>query len=46
MTDRAWVGQYLVYCGWLSFELCFVLMMIVETKGLQHNLTQALARRS
>jgi len=24
---------YLVYCGWLSFELCFVLVMIVETKG-------------
>ncbi|KAF9648736.1 general substrate transporter [Thelephora ganbajun] len=24
---------YLVYCGWLVFELVFVLTMIVETKG-------------
>ena len=27
------VGQYLVYCCWLVFELTFVLTMIVETKG-------------
>ena len=24
---------YLVYCGWLVFELIFVLWFIVETKG-------------
>ena len=24
---------YLVYCGWLVFELVFVLWFIVETKG-------------
>jgi len=24
---------YLVYCGWLGFELCFVLRYIIETKG-------------
>jgi hypothetical protein len=32
-ADRPWVAQYLVYCGWLVFELCFVVTMIVETKG-------------
>ncbi|KAF8575963.1 general substrate transporter [Ramaria rubella] len=24
---------YLVYCGWLGFELCFVLLYVIETKG-------------
>lgn len=24
---------YIVYCGWLVFELVFVLFFIVETKG-------------
>jgi hypothetical protein len=25
--------QYLVYCGWLGFELLFVLRYVIETKG-------------
>ena len=36
-ADLPWVGQYLVYCGWLVFELCFVLTLIVETKGSWYN---------
>jgi hypothetical protein len=25
--------QYLVYCGWLGFELVFVMLFAVETRG-------------
>jgi hypothetical protein len=30
---------YLVYCGWLIFELGFIITFLIETKGLLHSIT-------
>lgn len=33
VIDRPSFVQYLFYCGWLIFELIFVMVYIVETRG-------------
>lgn len=34
---------YVVYCGWLIFELVFVIFFIVETKGKLHILQREIS---